>query len=94
MPNYYAGKPHKKVEVEEIAPETIIKYVKITSRIDAHLTYFGKVSGRQYDWLKAGDTVSVLEEDAPELLSKRLGKKLCCGSGTNQIFEIVGGTHA
>lgn len=76
--------------VEETIPATINKTeVAIQSLIDSHLTYIGKVSGRQYGWARAGDTVLVLEEDASELLEKRLGKKTCCGDGYNKIFQVA-----
>lgn len=77
--------------VDETSSQDTIKYINIQSLLDAHFVYQGQVSGRQYDWTKAGDIVSVLEEDVPELIKKRLGKKLCCGNGTNQVFEIMGG---
>lgn len=81
--------------VVEIKPTIIIKVVEIQSLIDAHLVYAGRISGKQYEWKRAGDIVSILEEDVPELLEKRLGKKTCCGNGENRIFQIaLGGNHA
>lgn len=77
--------------VEEVTGNSTIIYVNIQSLIDAHSIYLGKVSGRQYDWMKAGDVVQVLSEDVPDLLSKRRLKKSCCGSGQNQIFQIAQG---
>lgn len=65
--------------------------INIQSLIDAHSIYIGQVSGKQYDWMKAGDIVQVLSEDAPDLLLKRRLKKSCCGSGQNQIFQIAQG---
>lgn len=65
--------------------------INIQSLVDAHSIYYGKVSGRQYDWMKAGDIVQVLSEDVPDLLSKQHKKKSCCGSGQNQIFQIAQG---
>lgn len=63
--------------------------MKIQSIIDAHLIYIGEVSRRQYEWQRAGDIVEVQKDDVPELLSKRLGKRLCCGQGNdgNRIFQ-------
>lgn len=63
--------------------------ITIQSLIDAHLIYAGRSSGKQYEWMRAGDTCQVLEQDVPELLQKRLGRKLCCGNGENKIFQIV-----
>lgn len=87
------SKPIKQAVVET-KPTVTIKSVEIVieSLIDAHLLYVGKVSGRQYEWLKAGDTVSILEEDVPELLEKRLGGNTCCGSSEgNKIFQVYTG---
>lgn len=76
-------------EVEEIVPEVIIKKTKVRSLIEAKLSYTGKVSGRPYEWVKAGAVVSVADEDVPELLGKRLGRKSCCGDNENKIFELA-----
>lgn len=81
-----------KATVVKKQPETIINSVfKIRSLIDAHLIYSGQVSGKHYEWSRAGAIVIVDEQDVPELLAKRLGGKTCCGSPDgNQIFELVG----
>ena len=78
-----------KATVEEIAPESKINTVRVQSLIDAHLYYTGQVSGELYEWRMAGTVVEVDERDVPELLSKRLGKKMCCGNGTNLIFQLA-----
>lgn len=77
--------------VETVSDSRINKEIVIESLIEAQLTYTGRVSGKQYVWKKAGDTVSVLEEDVPELLAKRLGGTPCCGNDPtgNKIFQIV-----
>ena len=65
---------------------------KIQSLIEAHLIYAGQISGEQYEWSRAGEVTLVDERDVPELLTKRLGAKLCCGGDdNNRIFQIVGG---
>ena len=86
----YTGKPIIKRIVEETAlTVTINQEVLVQSLLEAHLTYTGRSSGKQYEWLKAGDTVSVLVDDSEELLSKRLGGNPCCGNPMgNKIFEI------
>jgi hypothetical protein len=79
--------------VVEIEPEiTINKTKKIQSLMDGQLIYNGRVSGKHYEWLRAGAIVEVLDEDVPELLSKRLGGNLCCGGSRdgNRIFQVVG----
>lgn len=80
-----------KAVVEEVSKEPIIKEVKVQSLIDAHLVYTGKVSGRQYEWDRAGAIVSVYENDVAELLSKRLGTQTCCGDNRdgNVIFQLA-----
>lgn len=91
MPKYTSGDELKnQVKVAEVqAPVTINKTTKIESLLEAHLEYVGRESGKPYSWHKAGDIVLVDEADVPELLSKRLGKKTCCGSGENRIFQIA-----
>lgn len=90
--NPYKGKFTPKVHVEEIAPKiTINTTVNVQSLIDAHLIYTGRESGKQYEWNRAGAIVSVYETDVPELLSKRLGGKPCCGGDEegNRIFQLA-----
>jgi len=75
--------------VEDFAVESTIKEIMVRSLIEARLQYTGKASGRLYEWSGAGQAVPVLENDVPELLSKRRGKRRCCGNGDEKIFEIV-----
>ena len=82
--------PKIKSAVVETVPTVTISNRNVQSLIDAHLIYDGQVSGRHYEWSKAGAIVAVDEQDIPELLSKRLGGKQCCGDGDgNRIFELV-----
>lgn len=77
--------------VEEKQSETIINLVKVQSLIDAHLQYTGRESGESYEWLRAGDIQNVDERDVPELLSKRIGERSCCGEGGlgNLVFQEI-----
>ena len=75
--------------VEETTPTVTIKLVKVQSLIDSHLYYTGRESGRQYEWARAGAIVDVDEQDVPELLAKRLGKKQCCGQERTKIFQLL-----
>lgn len=75
--------------VEKNSEKITIKEVLVLSRIQSKLQYTGQVSGKLYEWSGAGQAVPVLEEDVPELLSKRLGRKGCCGNNENIIFEIA-----
>lgn len=78
--------------VVENKPKVTINSLEVESLIEAHLIYDGEASRRRYEWKRAGEIISVLEEDVPELLSKRLGAKQCCGDqGGNKIFQLVGG---
>ena len=86
----YDFKQETQEQVEESpAPVTIKKEVLVRSRIEARLHYMGQISGKSYEWQKAGQAIPVLDEDVPDLLGKRLGGKNCCGAGENIIFEIV-----
>ena len=83
----------EKVVVEKVV-EPYNSYRKIQSLIDSKLIYTGQISGEQYEWQRAGDIIVVKEEDVPELLSKRIGERTCCGEGLlgNKVFEeIIGG---
>lgn len=79
--------------VEETPKEVTInsERISIQSLYPAHLRYTGRVSGQLYSWAKAGDVVSVLKEDAQELLAKRINAQPCCGqSGEgNFLFKTV-----
>jgi hypothetical protein len=79
----------KKAVVEETAPPDKISKVNIQSLIDGHIYYTGRASGELYEWSVAGAIVAVDERDVPDLLTRRLGKKMCCGSGTNLIFQLA-----
>lgn len=71
---------------------TIIKEIGVQSLYDSRLIYRGDVSGKEYEWKKAGDIVMVLAEDVPSLLDKRIGKGSCCGAvnqNGNKVFELA-----
>ncbi len=78
----------KDVVVEKVV-EPYNSYRKIQSLIDSKLIYVGRESGELYEWQRAGDIIAVREEDVPELLSKRVGERSCCGEGLlgNKVFE-------
>lgn len=79
----------KKSVVADNPQTTKINTVPIESLFPAHLKYRG-LSGKEYEWQKAGDVVMVFEEDAPTLLSKKIGNRGCCGvySEGNVLFQI------
>ena len=73
-----------------LQPTKISTTVALQSLFPAHLKYRG-LSGKEYEWQKAGDVVHVSEEDVPYLLSKRIGRGSCCGvrnEGGNVVFQI------
>lgn len=75
--------------VAEKQPETTI--IRIQSQFSATLIYMGRVSGKSYRWDGAGAIADVDEEDAPYLLSKRIGRTGCCGgvAGGNVLFAKI-----
>lgn len=80
--------------VAENPPELTIKETKtfsLQSLFPARLEYTGRVSGKSYIWAKAGAIQEVDEEDAPYLLSKRIGRTGCCGGqpGGNVLFAQI-----
>jgi hypothetical protein len=72
-----------------VEPETVY----IQSVFDARLLYTGQVSGKQYEWGKAGDICEVDMLDSEILLAKRIGGEGCCGSpkDSNKVFQIFAG---
>ena len=77
------------VTVANMAPETY-NIVRIVNKIGARVKYPGAVTGKLYIWERAGAVVNVDERDVPDLLTKTLGKKRCCGSAnSNFVFEIM-----
>jgi len=81
-----------KTRVDKTTPTITINKINIQSRIESRLQYTGRVSGKSYEWHRAGEIVEVDESDVPELLAKRLGGSQCCGgTGGNLIFEQVSG---
>lgn len=73
--------------------ETNLENATITLRslFPAKIKYSGRASGQLYVWDEAGSVVAVAREDAPYLLSKKIGSTGCCGAGSggNQLFEQI-----
>ncbi len=88
MKKPYEGKSEPLVD--NYTPEiTINDETQVQSLLDAHVIYTGQVSGKSYEWPKAGAIINVDNLDVPELLSKRRGRKPCCGEPERPIFQIV-----
>lgn len=82
------------VEKEVVAPVSKPTYNysvrQVQSLVDARIIYNGAVTGKRYEWARAGAIVPVDERDVPELLAKRLGGRSCCGpQDGNKIFELI-----
>ena len=65
------------------------KKVSLKSLLSARIRLQGSVTKKNYEWSKAGTIVDVDEKDAPDLLTKKLGEKFCCGGSPNMLFELV-----
>lgn len=55
----------------------------------AHIKHTGQVTGKQYEWLKSGDVIDVSLLDWPSMEGMTMGKRFCCGGGTNLMFKQV-----
>jgi hypothetical protein len=86
---YLGNRPEKKAVVEEKAATVTINLVKVQSLMDARMTYTGQASGKSYEWARAGAIVDVDEQDVSELLAKRRGKKSCCGTPEQKVFQLA-----
>lgn len=81
--------------VAKILPQTTImeaQRIAVRSIYDSTMRYEGQATGELYTWLKIGDVVQVVTEDAENLLQKRIGGISCCGGVSqdgNKIFELV-----
>lgn len=84
--NYFQ---EQKVQVEKPVIADTIKYVRLQLMIDAHAHYDGKVSGRHYEWQRAGSVTPVQAEDAPYLLERRIKAQSCCNQSDNPVFQVV-----
>lgn len=87
-----SGSKHIITVAENLPETTIIEEAAIVSLYDSRLIYRGDVSGKEYEWGRAGAVVMVLLEDVPPLLAKRIGNRGCCGAvneGGNKVFEIA-----
>jgi hypothetical protein len=94
MPKYNQPTQISGEEKPVVASKSTTAYnntISVQSLFPAHLKYTGRKSGKEYEWFNPGDVVAVNSEDVPELLSKTIGERLCCGNQPNSVFQIVGG---
>lgn len=76
----------KEVVVEQTSKDPYNSIVKLQSQIDAKIHYSGQVTGKHYEWARAGSMVSVDSLDAPYLLEKRIQAQSCCNSSDVAVF--------
>lgn len=79
----------KEVVVEQAPKETYNSSVKLQSLVDARLLYDGRVSGKHYEWQRAGSIQAVDAVDAPDLLSKHIKTQSCCSGSDSAVFQII-----
>ena len=80
--NYLVELPVEKTT----ASVTLITSVKLQLNIDAHATYTGQVTGKQYEWARAGSIAVVDSLDAAYLLEKRIKSQSCCNGSDVAVF--------
>ena len=82
--------PEVKVDSEPILPYNKEIKVRLVSLLDARLVYTGQVTGKQYEWIKAGSVIEVDAEDSKILLAKRI-YGTCCGNSPDgtPLFQIT-----
>lgn len=81
---------YKVKQVVEEQPKPLYNStVKLQSMMDAHLSYDGLVTGKHYEWVRAGSVVAVDADDAPALLEKRIVAQSCCNGSNNAVFQKV-----
>lgn len=78
-----------KMPVEQPSQSPYNKEVKLQLCIDAHAHYDGPVTGKHYEWARAGSVVVVDALDAPVLLEKRIKAQSCCSGSDVSVFQIV-----
>jgi hypothetical protein len=73
----YDSEQRVKVEQESLDEPTIRL---LQSQYPARVIYIGIVTGKRYEWARAGSIVAVDVLDAEELLKKLMNKQPCCNS--------------
>ena len=80
----------KEVIVEQPTPKVYnTSSVKLQSLMDARLLYDGLVTGKHYEWIRAGSIVDVDSKDALYLLSKRIKTQSCCSGSDVAVFQKI-----
>lgn len=84
-------KEQEKVVAEEQPASYNTNKVKLQLRISTRyiVPKDRTISGKRYEWERAGAIVEVDEIDAPGLLAKTLGNKTCCGSSPDNLKVFI-----
>ena len=77
------------VAVEQPLAPVYNSTVKLQSLRDAHIAYDGQLTGKHYEWNRAGSIQEVDANDAPYLLEKRIKTQSCCAVNDTAIFQQV-----
>lgn len=78
----------KEKDKEYSIPDTV-STISIVSLVDANLTITGTVTGKVYNFPKAGTARDVDVRDKDELLNKKRGRACCGGVSGTPIFQLA-----
>lgn len=75
--------------VEKEVEEPYNEEVWVQSRLEARVILHGVVTGKRYEFARAGAKTLVDKRDANEILNKKRGRACCGGTASAPLFEIV-----
>ncbi len=78
-----------KVEVENFGWKDYNQEVLICCLLDAKVILTGTVTGKRYEFTRAGTAVPVDIRDKDEILNKKRGRACCGGQSGKVIFQLV-----
>lgn len=81
------NKNEKLVEEKEI--DTVSGEVDIVNLLDAKVIVTGTVTGKRYEFARAGAVISVDVRDKDELLNKTKGRACCGGNSNSNVFQLA-----
>lgn len=82
------NKNEKLVEEKELN-DTVSGDVDIVCLLDAKVIVTGTVTGKRYEFARAGAVVSVDVRDKDELLNKKKGRACCGGESNGNVFQLA-----
>jgi len=77
------------VELVKKLSKIYTETINLVSLIDARILVTGTVTGKQYEFARAGTPVAVDIRDKDELLNKKRGRACCGGNSNSAIFQIA-----